>query len=426
MKRYLSMLLILMWLLSMAAPVYADGIIGEMETEVEIRGLTEFNVRMLVSRYFTQRKAFLQGTAETIDVVVPAMVTDEAAHKDAIADVGADLIDSVVVIESLSLGDYTADVVVAETVDYLLAGENKQEEISHKITVFMRDDSTLIVHADAYRDVYSDFRSASYISPEQAVTNTTGGGTLCIISKAQSQLGYTEGANNYNKYGLWYNGYKNTTGFEYQVWCAMFVCWCSYHVGIPTTVIPIYASAPYMRDFYVDKGLYELSHASQGNYLPEPGDLIFMYNTDELPGHIGIVTGYSGGVVTFIDGNNNTSVAQWTAMYTDTRIVAYATPRYERYSHDMETTWSYTGSYHWKACEKCDHQQSRAQHTIVWSSNAIHHTKACTVCNYSATESHIFIEDDMGNFVCPTCGYEAEDGMIINSMATDCTEGESE
>ena len=51
-----------------------------------------------------------------------------------------------------------------------------------------------------------------------------------IIGVALTQVGYTEGANNYTKYGVWY-GQPNSP------WCGMFVSWCANQAGIPTSVL---------------------------------------------------------------------------------------------------------------------------------------------------------------------------------------------
>ena len=51
-----------------------------------------------------------------------------------------------------------------------------------------------------------------------------------IIGVALTQVGYTEGSNNYTKYGVWY-GQPNSP------WCGMFVSWCANQAGVPSSVI---------------------------------------------------------------------------------------------------------------------------------------------------------------------------------------------
>ena len=40
-----------------------------------------------------------------------------------------------------------------------------------------------------------------------------------LLAIAEGELGYTEGANNYSKYGEW-------SGDPNAAWCAEFICWC--------------------------------------------------------------------------------------------------------------------------------------------------------------------------------------------------------
>ena len=56
-----------------------------------------------------------------------------------------------------------------------------------------------------------------------------------IVEIAQKEIGYKEGKNNDTKYGNWY-------GLPNQPWCAMFISWCANRSGIPTNIIPKFAS----------------------------------------------------------------------------------------------------------------------------------------------------------------------------------------
>lgn len=128
MKKCLSLMLILAMIATfLVSPVSAGGIIGNMETDTQIYGLSELGVRTLVSRYFAQRKAYLQGISDTISSAVTAMVTDEAVHRETLAEADAVLADSTVVIGTVILEDYMARVEATETATFVVDGEAVQD-----------------------------------------------------------------------------------------------------------------------------------------------------------------------------------------------------------------------------------------------------------------------------------------------------------
>ena len=63
--------------------------------------------------------------------------------------------------------------------------------------------------------------SADY---ENTYTNT-GNQRADIIGVAKTQIGYTEGSNNNNKYGAYFSA-NNVS------WCAYFIVWCARQAGI--------------------------------------------------------------------------------------------------------------------------------------------------------------------------------------------------
>ena len=50
-----------------------------------------------------------------------------------------------------------------------------------------------------------------------------------VLAVAVRELGYRELGDNRNKFGAWY-------GMDYQPWCAMFVSYCFYTVGLPLPI----------------------------------------------------------------------------------------------------------------------------------------------------------------------------------------------
>lgn len=118
-----------------------------------------------------------------------------------------------------------------------------------------------------------------------------------ILSIANKEIGYTEGANNNNKYGAAFKANN-------QPWCAYFVSWCADKAQIPKSVIPISGYVPGIVSWYKNKDLFK----RRGNYIPKPGDLIiFDFNRNGTGDHIGIIGKVSGGYVHTIEGNTSSS-----------------------------------------------------------------------------------------------------------------------
>ena len=86
----------------------------------------------------------------------------------------------------------------------------------------LRSILTLILVVTLVVPIFATTVSAEY---ENTYTNT-GNMRNDIIGVALTQVGYTEGTNNYTKYGVWY-GQPNSP------WCGMFVSWCAKEAGIP-------------------------------------------------------------------------------------------------------------------------------------------------------------------------------------------------
>lgn len=128
------------------------------------------------------------------------------------------------------------------------------------------------------------------------------------------------------------------TNFNMQTaWCAMFVTYCARMAGVPTSVIPNFASCTASRDsFWKPKGQW---HLRNSGYTPQPGDLIFYNWSKNLSGppqHVGIVRSVANGKVTTIEGNtsNPAGKTQYDGVYsknyalTSQYILAYASPAY--------------------------------------------------------------------------------------------------
>lgn len=191
--------------------------------------------------------------------------------------------------------------------------------------------------------------SSGYMSGKyyRALTQVqlTGDPRTDIVNVALSQVGYQEGGSgnqlsgevyggvNFTEYGRWY-GAQN-------MWCAMFASWCADVAGISTDVIPKHAYTPDGLRWFRNRGrAYSRAKVAAGEYEPQPGDLIYFKSSrNKNPtNHVGIVSGYSDGVIYVIEGNtssasistNGGTVAQKSYPVTNTYIVYVCCPDYGR------------------------------------------------------------------------------------------------
>ena len=147
--------------------------------------------------------------------------------------------------------------------------------------------------------------SAAY---ENTHTNT-GNMRNDIIAVALTQVGYTEGANNYTKYGVWY-GQPNSP------WCGMFVSWCANQAGVPTSVLK--------RTGIANPSNFGLSYQSGSNYTPQKGDLFFKTSFS----HVGFVYYTEGEYFYTIEGNTSDSCARRSYPLGYYEILGYGIPAY--------------------------------------------------------------------------------------------------
>lgn len=138
-----------------------------------------------------------------------------------------------------------------------------------------------------------------------------------IVAIALSQKGYQEGYNNDTKYGKWY-------GLNFNPWCAMFVSWCAFQVGIPENIIPKFAGCTTGFNEMSEMGITTNEHIT-----PEKGDLIFFdWDISGDYDHVGIVTEVKDGMVYTIEGNHNDCVDEYKYPLNASYIRGYAKPRY--------------------------------------------------------------------------------------------------
>lgn len=166
-----------------------------------------------------------------------------------------------------------------------------------------------------------------------------------LLEIARGELGYTEGPNNYTKYGEW-------SGDAHAEWCAEFVCWCvnevdrTYLTELLDVVYPSYSGQNTGRDWFIARGRFVYRKGNcpdwgyqwlkgadhflqQNEYIPNPGDLVFFsYNEAGDTEHVAIVeycTRDEAGNVTVhvIEGNNPSSVARNSYALSNSQILGF-------------------------------------------------------------------------------------------------------
>ena len=99
-----------------------------------------------------------------------------------------------------------------------------------------------------------------------------------VVAAAKSQIGYKEGANKDNKFGVWY-------GMNHQSWCAMFVSWC-FAEGKSLPALEKFSYCPALESWAHSKGMIvPISHIQAGDVL------LFDWNHSGQAEHVGIATG---------------------------------------------------------------------------------------------------------------------------------------
>jgi len=152
-----------------------------------------------------------------------------------------------------------------------------------------------------------------------------------IVASALSYLGTQEPKGD-DLFITTYNKYANAKfNVNTTPWCAIFVTFNARMVGVPTTIIPNFASCGWViNNFFKPKGLWR----DRAGYTPKAGDLIFYdWNADKATDHVGIVIGVENGKVLTIEGNtkgSNGVYGVWKKSYVlnSKYILGYGVPDY--------------------------------------------------------------------------------------------------
>jgi hypothetical protein len=154
---------------------------------------------------------------------------------------------------------------------------------------------------------------------------------LDIVHTAQQQVGFVEGANNDNPYGIWY-------GMNNEPYCAMFVSW----VFAQNNLSHLVAAQTTKGFAYCPAGLawFQQKSCVVNKYDGRPGDLVFFsFNGNGQADHVEIIVDASKDGITTVGGNTSpdhaltASQANGNGVYLRHRpylyVLAIVRPQYE-------------------------------------------------------------------------------------------------
>lgn len=150
-----------------------------------------------------------------------------------------------------------------------------------------------------------------------------------LLAWVSAQIGYHEGADNFNKYAAMSNVERLYGGsIQNAPWCdvftdAAFVTVFGLKLGAAMTYQPVGNGSALCRDsaqYFKDHGAFTKK--------PEPGDVVFFAVGGQI-NHQGIVVRVAGGSIVTVEGNSSDMVAERCYSVTDPSIAGYGRPRWE-------------------------------------------------------------------------------------------------
>ena len=156
-----------------------------------------------------------------------------------------------------------------------------------------------------------------------------------IVDIAVSYIGCKESNGSHKRIIDLYNNHKPlAVGYKVTYtdpWCATFVSAVAIKAGL-TNIIPTECSCE--RQIELFKSHAKSKWQENGNYVPQPGDVVF-YNWDDSTqpndgsaDHVGIVEKVNGNSMTVIEGNYNNAVGRRTITVGNGYIRGYGLPAY--------------------------------------------------------------------------------------------------
>jgi hypothetical protein len=193
------------------------------------------------------------------------------------------------------------------------------------------------VNAAAKKVEYS--ASSSYMSSSfyKALSEVelTGDQVTDICNVAKTQVGYRESGDNYTEYGRWYG--------RQSYWCNVFVSWCAYVAGVPTSVFPKLPSAS--GSYYSTLPAVGADCFKFGSKPVQAGDVLFSCTCSGGFGcidHVGLIVDVDDQYIYTVEGNMSDTVKALTypvstgySAHNRARINYIARPNYQDRSADI-------------------------------------------------------------------------------------------
>lgn len=150
-----------------------------------------------------------------------------------------------------------------------------------------------------------------------------------VVTTANSQVGYREGENNYNKYAAELDPLGLTYGNkQYAPWCGEFVLWVFYKCFGADDALKMLCSSKPTSIPLCSAGAKYFQSAGRWSDKPSVGDVIFFFVSGAI-NHTGIVTGVSGNTITTVEGNSSDMVSRRNYGINDSRIAGYGRPKWD-------------------------------------------------------------------------------------------------
>lgn len=144
-----------------------------------------------------------------------------------------------------------------------------------------------------------------------------------LIATAARDLGYKEGST--TPYGVWYASLPGNSGqgFESASWCDMFVSYCANKAGM-SDLVGRHAYVPFHMAWFKTAGIWHPGAAGI-----QRGDvIIFEWEADSTPDHIGIVESVDAAGIHTIEGNTGSPDGVYRVIRSGAVVMGYGRPRY--------------------------------------------------------------------------------------------------
>lgn len=157
-----------------------------------------------------------------------------------------------------------------------------------------------------------------------------------IISWAEAQIGYREGENNYNKYGIYLEEQHLVSGsMRNEPWCGSFVLAGFAQVFGPDKALEMLCSPRPSGIPLCSAGATYFKNAGRWHTTPAQGDIIFFIYNGGI-NHTGIITRIVNGLIYTVEGNSSDMVARRTYVVGSSVIAGFGRPRWTAVAEGIE------------------------------------------------------------------------------------------